>query len=402
MQLGGQNDFNSIYEESGSTAGFLTWDTSEGQCNPQCGSNSFRHVELADPAAPGANKFFINTVNGGATPLGEVDFESVEGVESQLVGGTTPIAGCSINQNGPTSTNLTPGKCYNNAGVINGRFSSTNTSGSGINLPPNMTIGTGLNGFYSLSLGPVISPGNPNAGTLALQGPTGYTGNYMTCLDPTSTVSRQTADCSIDGNYNFNTIGIFKSTKPTGTAPIQVASTTVNSNLNAGLWNGLSYRGTGNIGQCLGFSGADAVGPVACGTVGAVGRADSPGAQGATGPTRASGVVSFPAFIHLTTNCKDSQTWALGSPSLANATITLTGACKINITGPISGGNYILEVIQGLGGGHTLTLGTGCKWRVSGGGGGTVTPSAAAGSLDVLAFTYDGSSCLATYNKLFN
>ena len=119
------------------------------------------------------------------------------------------------------------------------------------------------------------------------------------------------------------------------------------------------------------------------GVTGATGANGTNGVTGATGATGASGVVTFPAFTSLTTTCAGAQTWALASAGLGNATITLTGSCTLNITGPVNGGNYVLEVIQGSGGSHTLALGTGCTWKVSGGGGGAVTPSTAAGSIDM-------------------
>jgi hypothetical protein len=121
-----------------------------------------------------------------------------------------------------------------------------------------------------------------------------------------------------------------------------------------------------------------------------------PIANGGTG-------VSSTSFTSLTTTCAGAQTWAIASAWIANATITITGACTLNITNPLAGGNYVLIVTQGAGGSHTLALGTGCTWKVSGGGAGAVTPSTAAGAIDVLAFTYDGTAnCYANYNKNFN
>jgi len=108
------------------------------------------------------------------------------------------------------------------------------------------------------------------------------------------------------------------------------------------------------------------------------------------------------SFGNLTSTCAGAQTWALASAWVANAKITLTGSCTLNLTNPLAGGNYVLEVIQGSGGSHTLTLGTGCTWKVGGGGGGAVTPTTTAGAIDVLAFTFDGTNCLATYGKNFN
>ena len=93
---------------------------------------------------------------------------------------------------------------------------------------------------------------------------------------------------------------------------------------------------------------------------------------------------------------------AIASAWVANASITLTGSCILNITGLLPGGNYVLVVTQGAGGSNTLSLGSGCTWKVSNGGGGAVTPTATAGAIDVMAFTGDGTNCYVQYNTNFN
>jgi hypothetical protein len=98
-------------------------------------------------------------------------------------------------------------------------------------------------------------------------------------------------------------------------------------------------------------------------------------------------------------------TWAIGSKICANASLTFTvhsGSRTLNLTGLVNGGTYILWLKQDATGGEGLTLGTGCTWKVSGGGAGAVTPSVGANAIDVLAFTYDGTNCYANFNKNFN
>lgn len=95
-------------------------------------------------------------------------------------------------------------------------------------------------------------------------------------------------------------------------------------------------------------------------------------------------------------------TWAIGSVPLANATVTIGGNRTLNITGPLTGGNYVLRLVQDGTGSRTLALGTGCTWKVSGGGGAAITPSTAANAIDILAFYYDGTICYANFNKNFN
>ena len=98
-------------------------------------------------------------------------------------------------------------------------------------------------------------------------------------------------------------------------------------------------------------------------------------------------------------------TWAIGGLGTANASLTFTthgGSRTLNITGPANGGSYVMWMKQDGTGGEGLTLGTGCTWKVSGGGSGAITPSTGANAVDVLAFTYDGVNCYANFNKNFN
>jgi hypothetical protein len=92
-------------------------------------------------------------------------------------------------------------------------------------------------------------------------------------------------------------------------------------------------------------------------------------------------------------------TWAIASVLNAQATLTFTahsGSRTLNITNPVIGGNYVLKLVQDGTGGEGLTLGTGCTWKVAGGGAGAVTLTNAANALDVLTWTFDGTNCLAS------
>lgn len=95
-------------------------------------------------------------------------------------------------------------------------------------------------------------------------------------------------------------------------------------------------------------------------------------------------------------------TWAIGSVLNSNGSVTLGGNRTLNITSPLSGGNYVLKIIQDGTGSRTLALGTGCTWKVIGGGSGAITLSTAAASIDILAFTFDGTNCLANLGKNYN
>lgn len=95
-------------------------------------------------------------------------------------------------------------------------------------------------------------------------------------------------------------------------------------------------------------------------------------------------------------------TWAIGSVKDAQATVTLGGNRTLNITNPVIGGNYVFRLTQDGTGSRTLALGTGCTWKVANGGAGAIVLSTAAASVDVLTFTYDGASCLASLGKGYN
>jgi len=95
-------------------------------------------------------------------------------------------------------------------------------------------------------------------------------------------------------------------------------------------------------------------------------------------------------------------TWAIGTVVVANADLTFTvhsGSRTLNLTGLVNGGIYTLWIKQDSTGGEGLTLGTGCTWKVSGAGGGAITPSVGANAIDLLQFSYDGTNCYATLTK---
>jgi len=95
-------------------------------------------------------------------------------------------------------------------------------------------------------------------------------------------------------------------------------------------------------------------------------------------------------------------TWDVNKSSLKNATVTLAGNRTLNLTNLTSGGNYVLRIMQDATGGRTLALGTGCTWKVVGGGAGAITLTAAASAIDILAFYYDGTNCYATLGTNYN
>jgi hypothetical protein len=98
-------------------------------------------------------------------------------------------------------------------------------------------------------------------------------------------------------------------------------------------------------------------------------------------------------------------TWALANTVCNNASLTFTvhsGSRTLNITNPVNGGSYVIWLKQDGTGGEGLTLGTGCTWKVIGGGAGAVALSSGASAIDVLTFTYDGTNCYANVGKNYS
>jgi hypothetical protein len=121
-----------------------------------------------------------------------------------------------------------------------------------------------------------------------------------------------------------------------------------------------------------------------------------PTAQGGTN-------TASPAFTTQTDAA--TVTWNTASALLANASLTFTvhgGSRTLNVSNMVNGGSYVIWLKQDSTGGEGLALGTGCIWKVSGGGAGAITPSTGANAVDVLAFTYDGTNCYANFNTNFN
>jgi hypothetical protein len=98
-------------------------------------------------------------------------------------------------------------------------------------------------------------------------------------------------------------------------------------------------------------------------------------------------------------------TWVLTNQLCENASLTFTvhsGSRTLNLTGPVTGGSYVIWLKQDGTGGEGLTLGTGCTWKVITGGAGAISLTASANAVDVLAFTYDGTNCYANIGKNYN
>ncbi len=121
-------------------------------------------------------------------------------------------------------------------------------------------------------------------------------------------------------------------------------------------------------------------------------------------PTVSSSAVCKPGSFTAQTDGA-TVTWAIASAVCANAALTFTahgGSRTLNLTGLATGGSYVLKLIQDGTGGENLTGGTGCTWKQKGGGGGTFTLTATASAMDILAFTYDGTNCLANLGLAYN
>jgi hypothetical protein len=119
------------------------------------------------------------------------------------------------------------------------------------------------------------------------------------------------------------------------------------------------------------------------------------------------GKIALPVNLGaITWNSGGNCTYAVGGSLFAYGTLATTSAqtCTFNPTGLIAGGSYTLEIDNAASTPATLTLGTGgsCSaWKVVNGGSGAITLSGSS-ETDMLAFTFNGTSCLATFGGNFN
>jgi hypothetical protein len=109
----------------------------------------------------------------------------------------------------------------------------------------------------------------------------------------------------------------------------------------------------------------------------------------------------------LTYTASGTTTFAAAGAVNAAGIVTATHSTSTTFspTGLVKWGSYVLEINQdSTGGGVTFTLGAGgsCSaWKI-GGGSGAISLSSTAGAIDVLAWTFDGTNCVANFRTNFN
>jgi hypothetical protein len=143
-----------------------------------------------------------------------------------------------------------------------------------------------------------------------------------------------------------------------------------------------AFLGTKNVTGGTGISCADSSGLTTCGI-------DST-------------VPVFSAWTALTDGATIS--WNAASVNYASASVTLGGNRTLNVSNLVSGGVYTLRVTQDGTGSRTLTPGTGCTWKVSGGGAGAFSLSTTASRVDMISFVYDSgtTTCYVNIAQNFN
>lgn len=97
--------------------------------------------------------------------------------------------------------------------------------------------------------------------------------------------------------------------------------------------------------------------------------------------------------------------WNTNSHFCSDASLLFTvhtGSRTLNVSNLVAGGHYRLRLTQDATGGVGLTLGSGCTWKVAGGGSGSVTLTNSANAIDVLVFDYDGTNCQTTLSTNLN
>ena len=137
----------------------------------------------------------------------------------------------------------------------------------------------------------------------------------------------------------------------------------------------------------------------------------TPIANGGTGSSTqaaAFAAIGIPlALGAITWNNAGNCTFAAANAPIAGGTITTVSSqtCTLIPTGLVTWGSYTIKIANAASTAATLTLGTSgasCSaWKVGGGGSGAITLSGAS-AIDSIAFTFDGTNCLANFRANFN
>jgi len=321
-------------------------------------------TSTAASTAAGATGNLFATTGGAPAPLSLNYSALTDGATITWAIGSAPLANASVTLGGNRTLNV--------SGLVNGGHY-------------NLAVTQDATGSRGLTLGTgctwkVINQGD--ASTITLSTTAGRTDNLIFSYDGTN--CQVNAVLSVAGSASVTSVGqTVNSGSTSGIFTVTGSPVTTSGTLNINL--------SGTSGGIPYFSSSTVL--------------SSSAALAANQPVVGGGAGTAPATISLTyATLTDGATitWAIGSGAYQNAKVTLGGNRTLNITGPLNGGQYTLEIVQDATGSRTLALGTGCTWKVIGGGAGAITLSTAANAIDVLSFTYDGTNCLATLGKNFN
>jgi hypothetical protein len=315
---------------------------------------------------------FVNTGSNPVIGCGEISTDPT--FDSLLIPGSITVGGSGAA--GELTGVLQPSGCTApGAGLIN-FFLGDSVSG----LPE---VGSGTNGCQ-----PIALQNNPTIFS-AIQD-TGLTASLPICTDASSNLSTTCAGGfafpqTVSGTVNSGGIPYFSST----TQESSTATITINALIKGGgvggipassllVDNGLSatYSGVqGYISSVMTDTGFTGNFPVEV--------------YATSGGTLASDDISFSTLAFAGT-----VNWSLASLPRADAVLTLTGNSTLNIANPINGGRYTILLNQDATGSRSLSLGTGCNWRIiNNGGASSVTLSTPSLATDELDFSFDGTNC---------
>ena len=209
------------------------------------------------------------------------------------------------------------------------------------------------------------------------------------CIFGSSYQEGAASEITVDGLHGAGTNGVTLTNTNGAPKGIKILDVTGFTNVLVDSPNSCTYPWVGDYG--LGLYVTDAAGAIAFST---------------SSVAACRSANAFTNMGAITWNNAGTCTFAANGALFSFGTLATTSgqSCTLSPTNLKTGGSYTLKITNAASTAATLTLGTGgsCSaWKVGGGGSGAVTLSGSS-DIDMLAFTFDGTNCIANFKGNFN